>query len=436
MSRFAILLLALSTTSAFAQQTPQSSQPQQEENNTQSQNTLTSLAGQFFHGDFVNFYATGSGVYDANAAIVGGPGGSGTGGFALGGGVQAYHRFRTSILSLSYNLNYTDYHSGGYASGISQYLSLLYSKQLSRRWNLGFVESAGMYRYGIGYYGQPNAATPAVANPFSPVSKTASSAISLSYRQSARLTYDFGGDFFLSRYSYPGAIGTTGISGSGSLVYRITGRTTIGGTYSHSYYSYQRSAGQAVLDGGYFNLTHQFADLWTATVSAGLTRSDSSGIIRVPVSVILNGQQVTGYAVGPYKLDRVTPSIQGSVSHRLQRVVITGSVGQVVSPGNGIYLASRNRFFSGTASYSRQRSNISVSGGYFHLTSLANSISTSYGTGNFGASYGYTLTRHLSANVRYDYFRYGNVYAFGAVSDNRLLFSLSFSSKSIPLTLY
>lgn len=436
MSRFAILLLAFPTIAAFAQQASQNSQPPDQ--NPQAQNTLTSLAGQFFHGDFVNFVAEGAGIYDNNRALInGGQGGAGSFGFSVTGGVQAYHRFRTSFLSLSYAGGYTDYQGSGYGSGTHQNLSLLYSRQLSRRWNFGLVESAGIFQYGVGYYGQPNAPTAAIANPFSPSTRFLSSGVSLGYRQSARLSYEFGGNFFLARYSYPGAIGTTGVSGSGSLVYRLTARTTVGATYSHSYYRYQQSAGQAILDGGYFNLTHQFGDFWTASLSVGITRSDSAGIIRVPVSVILNGQQVTGYAVGPYKLDKITPSVSGSVSRRFRRVLATVSAGQTVSPGNGFYLASRNRYISGTASYSMgRRANISASGGYFFLTSLSNTISSNYGTGSFGASYSYVVARHISANFRYDYFKYGNVSSLGGVGDNRLTFGVSFSSSSIPLTLY
>jgi hypothetical protein len=432
--RFAILLLALPI-AVFSQQAPQSADQQTQ--TSQGQNTLTTLAGQFFSGDFVNLFGTAAGVYDANQAISSQSNPGGGGGFALSGGVQAFHRWRDSELSLSYNLGYTHYQSVAYSSGFNQNLSLAYTKILNARWSLGLVESGGMYRYGVSYYGQPNGPTPAIANPFSPVTKFASSGVSLTYRQTARLSYIFSGNFYLARYNYPGAIGTTGGSGSGSVSYRFSDRTTIGGTYTHSYFTYQRSAGQATIDGAYLNFSHQFPQFWTVNLDAGVSRSNSSGFIRTPVNVILNGQEVTGYVVGPYKLDKLTPSVSGSVSRRIRRMVATASVGQGVNPGNGVYLASRNQFIAGTLSYTpNTRSNISASGGWFHLTSLANTVSSSYSTGSFGVSYGYTLTNHLSANARYDYFRYGGLYAFAGTSDNRLSFGITFSSRSIPLTLY
>jgi len=436
LSRFGILLLALPTAAVFAQQAPQSSSSPPPEVQAPAQNTLSSLAGQFFHGDFVNVFAAGGGLYANDPAILNSQGTSSSFGYNISGGIQAFHQFRTSVLSLSYSLGYTNYQGSGYEDGTHQNLSLLYSKQLGRRWTLGLVESAGTFRYGVGYYPQPNAATPAIGNPFSSVTRFLSSGVSLTYRQTARLSYVFGGNFFLTRYSYPGAIGTTGGSGSASVVYRLTEHTTVGGTYSHSKFEYQHDAGQANLDGVHFNASHQFARLWTVSGSVGVTRADSNGFIRVPVSIILNGQQVTGIAVGPYHRTTLTPSFEGSISRRLRRIIISGSAGQVVSPGNGVYLASTDRFFGATASYSMRRANISASGGYFHLTSLANAVSQSYATTSFGASYGYTLSRHIGAVVRYDYYRYGSLYNYPSAGDNRLSFGLSFTSGSIPLTLY
>jgi hypothetical protein len=431
--RFTTFLLALQAITAFAQQTAQSPPP--EDQYSQGENILTSLAGQFFHGNFVNLFGVGAGVYDHDQAISNGVMGGGFG-YLLGGGVQAFHRFRDSVFSVSYNAGYTDYHSAAYSSGFNQHLSLVYSKRLSSRWNIAFVEAGGTFRYGVGYSQQPDSATPAVANPFSPVTRYFSSAVSLTYRQSARLSYVMAGDFYLARYSYPGAIGSTGGGGSASMVYRLTERTNVGGTYSHSNFTYQHDAGQSRIDSAHFNFTHQFAQYWTVSADAGFSRSDSAGFIRIPVTIILNGQQVTGYEVGPYQLTRTTPSVRGSLTRRFRSTMATVSAGQGVTPGNGVYLTSRNQYLTGTVSYSMRKSNISASGGYFHLSSLANTISSSYSTASFGVSYGYPLTRHIAANVRYDYYRYGNLYDYRGVGNNRIYFGLNFSTQGIPLTIY
>ena len=436
MRHFAILLLLLPAITALAQEPPQNPEPDTDTQYSQGENTLTSLAGQFFHGNFVNLYASGAGVYDNDQALVNNTSGLSGLGYALGGGVQAFHRFRDSVFSASYNAGYTDYQSSAYSSGFNQHLSLVYSKRLSRHWNIAFVEGGGTYRYGVGYYEQPNSATPAISNPFSSVTKYFSSAVSLTYRQSARLSYFMSGDFYLARYNYPGAIGSTGGALSGSVIYRLTERTTLGGTYTHSNFTYQHDAGTSSLNGAYFNFTHTFLRYWTVNADAGFTISNSSGIIKIPVTIILNGQEVTGYEIGPYQLTKTTPSVRGNVSRRFRNILATASVGQGVTPGNGIYLTSKNQYVTGALSYTMRKSNISASGGYFHLTSLANNVSSAYSTSSFGLSYGYTLTRHLAANVRYDYYRYGNVYNYSGVGNNRIYFGISFSTSGIPLTIY
>jgi hypothetical protein len=145
---------------------------------------------------------------------------------------------------------------------------------------------------------------------------------------------------------------------------------------------------------------------------------------------------VTGYEIGPYQLTKTTPSVRGNISRRFHNVLATASVGQGVTPGNGVYLTSKNQYVTGALSYTMRNSNISASGGYFHLTSLANTVSSAYSTASFGLSYGYKLTRHLAANIRYDYYRYGNVYDYSGVGNNRIYFGLTFSSAGIPLTIY
>lgn len=436
MRRFAILLLALPI-AVFAQDTTQSApEPAQ---NSYARNTLTSLAGQFFSGDFVNLYGSAAGIAGFyQVPVSNGQSVTDTsGGYLLSGGVQAYHRFRESELSLSYNLGYSDYQSASFSSGFTQNLSLLYTKRLSSRWNIAFIESAGLFRYGVSYYPQPSAATPAIANPFSPVTKFLSSGVSLTYQQTARLSYIVSGDLYLTRYDFPGSIGTTGASASGSIRYRLTERTTIGGTYSHSDYTYQHDAGDAIIDGGYFNLTHEFSQLWSANFDAGLARTDSSGFIQTPTTVIINGQQIPAEIVGPYHQDKLTPSFQGSISRHLRHLVTTASAGQGISPGNGIYLAARNRYISGAVSYTiNERSIISGTLGYYNLSSLTHNISSSYANTSFGVSYAYTLARHLSAYARYDFFRYGSLSTYSGTGDNRFTFGVTFSSKGIPLTMY
>ena len=105
-------------------------------------------------------------------------------------------------------------------------------------------------------------------------------------------------------------------------------------------------------------------------------------------------------------------------------------------PGNGIYLTSRAIVGSGFYSRSMRRANFSAGGSYSHLTSVSANITNSYTTGNLAASFGYTLMPHVSANFRYDYLSYGSFSGLSGIRDNRISFGISWSLKSIPMTLF
>ena len=397
------------------------------------------LAGQFFDHDFVNYTLFANAVYDTNlVTLQGNQTTSGGGvGFSVGGGVTASHQTRTSVLSLSYRGDYRHYGSGGYGSGTNQNLALNYSQRLTRRWTMSTNVAAGILFYGGGFYSvAPSPASTVVTNPFSPETRFASAGINFSYQQTRRLSYVFGGQFFWNSYNYGGAINSVGGSGIGSVVYQLTGKTSIAGSYSHTYYRYGQSSGHSTLDGGSFTVNHEFPAHWQAALTVGMTRSHAIGIISIPVSIIIGGQPVTGYITGPYDQVSFVPSFQGSVTHYRRRSAFSVSAGQGIQPGNGVYLTSRSQFLNGTYSYSMRRSNISFGGGYFRLSSIANTVSQAYSTGNLSGSYSYVLRRHLSADFRYDLISYGGLGSYGGFVGHRLTFGLSYSSQSIPMTLF
>jgi hypothetical protein len=143
-----------------------------------------------------------------------------------------------------------------------------------------------------------------------------------------------------------------------------------------------------------------------------------------------------GYAIGHYNRVSTFPSVIATVTHSLRRSSLSISGGQNVSSGNGVYLASKNLFVNGYYSYSTRRSNLSFGGGLSHLTSVANSVAYTYTTSSFTASYAYNVARHIGANVRYEFVRYGNIGSVNTLTDNRILFGVYFSSKTVPLTLF
>ncbi len=396
-------------------------------------------ASQFFDHDFVNVFVFANGVWDSRIPVLTSASTNSSSGFGweAGGGIDLSHQFRDGGLTLSYQGSYRDYSSTGFSSGVQQSLALAYSKRLSKRWTFGTSVSGGILTYGTSYYGASVQGASISTNPFSTESRFLNAGISLTYAQSRRLSYVFSGSYFLSNYSYADSFSSYGGSGSAAVYYRLTARTTIGGNYTHTYYSYSNGAGTADIDNGSLTLSHRFPDRWQLDLSAGVSRVHSQGTISLPVTLIFDGTPVTGYEVGAYKRTIESPSFQGFLTHFYRRSSLAIGGGQNVAAGNGTFLASRSQFGNGIYSVTLpHRSNLGFGVSYIRLSSLANSISQSYSTFGASASYGVNLIRYLNANARYDFLHYEGLFSYGGLNENRISFGLSLSSKSVPLTLF
>ena len=438
MRKFAAVFFACACLTVSAQEDNSNNAPPPVPMADSSQpNMLTSFAGAFLQGDFVNYYAFVNGVYDTTQQTLQSKN-VGSGGFGIGGGVTGSKQFSDSILSLNYRGDYRNYSGGFGGSGTDQYLSLVYSKRLSRRWTLLFNEAAGILYYSSAYFPNlPSGGGTVGNNPFSPSTRFLSSSVYLSYRQTQRLTYTLGGSFFLSRYSYAGSFGSTGGILSASASYALTARTSIGGTYSHDNFYYQHGAGNTALDGGYFNASHIFAGSWNVHASAGITYANTSGFITLPVSLILAGQPTdVGYITGPYHTTTTVPTFDGGVTRRFRTFSVTASAGRGVNPGNGSYLTSSHTYVGGSAAKPFHNALLSGNASYSRVSSIANQVSQSYSQNILNITYSRILIPHLSTFATYSYIKYGSLLGLNASTDNRFIFGLSFSSKNIPLAVY
>jgi hypothetical protein len=409
-------------------------------------NRSAGIAGQFFQGDFVNYSAFVSGVWDSQNQTVAGQGGA-SGGFTVGGGVSLAKGFSDgSSLGLSYHGDYRKYLGGFDNSGTNQSLNLIYSRRLGRRWSLTFDEGAGILFYNNPYYSvaaQPGGGP--LTNPFSSTSRFLTSSVYLSYQQTTRLSYVFGGSFLLNRYDYANAFGTTGGIGTASVVYRLTARTSVGGTYTHTYFHYQGGVGQSEIDGGFFNANYVLGRGWDLFFAAGVNYVRTNGVIRLlsPVVVVTSEGPVLIDAIA-YNNKSSVPTFEGGVQRRFGKFSVNASVGHGVSPGNGTYLTSSHTFFGGAVSrpFGRQAV-LSASANYTRLRSIAGANQAvvmsqfpQYDQTYLTVGYSRVLTPHISGFLSYNYNRYGSFYRYSGVADNRIILGVSFSSRNVPFTFF
>jgi hypothetical protein len=432
-----LLIICLGTPLA-AQQTNGTTSAGTNDNSGETFFNPLTLASGLLERNFINVFAYGDGAYDSNAQVLSNGQTTGSFGYAVGGGIQASHVWRDAQFTISYSGGYQHYNSNFFINGPTQNLILGYTKRFGRRWTLSLSEAAGMYLYGQTYY--TSVATnmaPIISNPFAPEVRFSSSNIALSYRQTRRLSYVVSGSFSLYRYNGPGGIGADDVGGSLGVNYQLTARTTIGGSYSYSYFRFQQNAGDDKLNGVYASLSHQFANRWSVFVSGGVTHSLAIGVIQVPVTILTGqNQTLTGYEFGSYRDASNIPSFQGTATRNYRRSQVSLYAGQGVTSGNGIFLASKDRFFGGSYTYDMRNSVFTAAGTYNRLTSVANAISYAYSSGTFTVAYSRNLIKYVSGNVRYDYISYGGLGNYSGQHDNHFVFGLSFSSKSIPLTIF
>jgi hypothetical protein len=430
------LVFCLTAVALVAQDT--SSDSSSDSNNDYGTRRVTA-ASQFFDHDFVNVFAFANGIWDSRVPILtSSRSGYGSGfGWEAGGGIDLSHQYRDGGITLSYQGSYRDYPSSTFHGGTQQSLALAYSKRLSKRWTFGASVSGGILSYGSSYYGASALGTDISTNPFSSESRFVSAGVSLTYAQSRRLSYVFSGAYFLNNYTYGGSFSSYGGDGSAAIYYRLTARTTIGGSYTHTYYTYSHGAGTSNLDTGLLTLSHRFPDHWQLDLSAGASRIHSQGIITELVSVIFDGEIVTGYEIGRYNRTIFSPSYQGFLTRGYRRSTFSIGGGQNVTPGNGTFLASRSQY--GSAIYSMtlpHRSTVGFGASYIRLSSVANSVSASYATLGASVNYGINLKSYLNANFRYDFLHYDGLFGFTSLNESRLSLGLSISSKQVPLTLF
>ena len=432
MKFFILLVFTLSVSVVFAQDNGGSG--------SQSQipgNTAPPLIQRPYEAvkDFFNFFAFADGVLDSNGAYLQNSTAGASFGERIGGGAAGFHQFSGGSLAVYYNGDYRHYENTNFGNGTDQTLSVFYQK-LGKRWNFTAGEVAGnFFQGGIAYSTLPNEVSPSVLVQHSPIptqTRYAGTTLSASYQQSLRLSYQITGSYFLNRYSGPVSIGSSNIIGAVSAVYRVTRRTSVSGSYSHSNFYYQHNGGNSNVDAFYLTIGHDFASHWTVSASGGITRANSSGIFRIPVYISPNLPPV--FLVGPYNRTNFLPYYQGTITKSMKRTTVAISGGESVGPGNGYYLASKVLTVNGYFNYAMRRSNISATGYLSRLSAAANSASGSEITLGMGAAYAYNIIRHLGLNVRYDYIKYSDIGTLRVPADNRVSLGVYFTSKDVPLS--
>jgi hypothetical protein len=360
-----------------------------------------------------NFYAGISGSYNSGSIPLalnsdGGVQEVALYGGTVNGGLTGSHSWRNSSLGVDYRGDYRKYSRHSYADGTEQAIDLQYTLQATRRLSIQLSEIGGSSNFAYGGFISPTVALDPnlIAIPTNNIFDNRlyyfQSSAGVSYRQSARLSYNFTGDGFTVHRSSKLLVGVNGVRAGAQVLYQLTRRDQIGASYNFIHFDYPRAFGASDLHGVSLQYARKLRPGLQFLVGVGAFRSESLGSQEVALSPEVAA--ILGQTTGLQAVYRVNyiPQFQASLNYVHGRSSFNAAVAAGATPGNGVYLTSRSENAGLGYSYSGIRKvSLSFNAGVSQYSSVFQTLGI-YRSYYGGAAANYTLSRHLSATFQSD----------------------------------
>ena len=358
-----------------------------------------------------------------------------------GFGVIGSRRWKRDKLSLEYKGAYRQYSVNNIAQGLDQFLNLMYSRQLTRRFFLDLKETAGTVSLANGEFSYlPLSNTDLFALPsnelFDIRTNFAQSRVDLTWQKTARLSFGVGGEGFVVRRSSVALAGLDGYEARANVAYRLTQRQTVSGDYSYIYYDFQSAFGDSKLQTLSLGYSVGLSRKWDLSLRAGAIRMDWLGITQVAIDPTIAA--IVGQSIADVTFARAlyAPLEEARLTRHFERSSLTLSYSVGATPGNGLYLTSRQT--AGAAGYSYtgyRRWTFALNSGYTELSAVGQTLGK-YTNLQSGAGVTYKIGRETHIQFRYDYRHYSTQNAIYQKDSNRLSLGLAFSPGERPLALW
>lgn len=391
-------------------------------------------------------YAQIIGVYDSGLTTV--PAAQGKNGSAAGVtpiasfgeeadfGVNAAHRWRRGKLTAEYRGTYRQYTNAPEFDGLDQFLQVNLREAVLRHLTLDVKNTLGTTTLADGAFSYfPLASLDRIGIPtaelFDSRTNYLQSRVDLTWRPTARLTFDFGGDGFVVRRASQLLAGLNGYNARASVAYRVTARQTISALYSDTYFDFQNTFGNSRLETAALGYSVRLTREWDLSTLGGGVRVDTLGLAEValdPSIVALTGES---FAVVTFANTRYLPVAEVRLMRRLKTGSLTFDYSSTITPGNGLYLTSRQTSGALHYSYVATRAlQTRFNAGYNQLSALGQAFGK-YANLQGGIQVLYRLTAGTYLDVRYDYRRYTTNYSIGDAllenDSNRVSLGVAFS---------
>lgn len=326
------------------------------------------------------------------------------------------HIWQRDELGVNYSGGYSHYTQGG-LNGSNNNLNLDYSHVFSRRISFQFVE--GLQDLSQNYSLENPTLQPgnSIANINLATSPNiqlltsrilqSSSAFSMTFRQTARLSYNLSSSYFI--IGRDEGLGMSGTQYSGDVNYRWTPKTTVGAYYSFTGYQFAHNVSTS--DSNSIGLIYSYAINRSTQLQTrlGITRIETLAYSAVPLppplAVILGQSSVIINTYSLLKTSDISVQLVHDFHHS-RTASLAYAHGE--SPGNGVLLTSIQQTLSAGFATSFFRRKIPFSTGLIYSTLT----STSAGNVNFYknetvfVSVSRSLGEGFSVGTQFNYLQY------------------------------
>ena len=362
-------------------------------------------------------------------------------GVELNLGLYGYHSWKRTTLALDYKGDFRHYSQKTFYDGSDQFLSLILTHQPSKHIRFTFRNQAGTYSRSYFLNGalgplDPNFNQLPQNDIFDNRVIFLNTSADLTYRKSARLSFNFGAEGNLVRRRASSLYGITGASTRADMQYRVSRHSTVGLDYRFTHFDYTRGFGSMDLHSVGINYSTQITRHVQLSARVGGARVESLSLVAVPLDpaiALLLGQSVgiqTAYRVN------YAPDMNVRLTDNFKRSALSLTYTNSVNPGNGVYLTSRGQ--SGSISYSYTGVRYWNFGGdvsYGRLSALVQTLGT---YNNYGAGVGITrqLGKGFHSVLRLDAHRYDIAANQFRHNNFRAMLGITFSPGDLPLALW
>jgi hypothetical protein len=352
-------------------------------------------------------------------------------------GVYGSHQFRHAKLGLDYVGDFRHYNEHTEFDGSDHQLVLGYTYQKSQYLVFDFREVAGTSSQSstFGNYLPPelNSVVDPTTLLFDNRAFYGQSGLDVSFIKSARTTFTFGGDGHIIRRQAAGLVGVNGYDLRGSVQHRISKETTVGVNYQHTHYDFPGAFGQSDINMFQLSWARTLGQRWAVSLQGGVYESQVQSLETVPVDPIITLLFGITSTIQPTYRHSLFPSVEANLTRTFRRALFTVRYSRGITPGNGVYLTSRQEAGSAILSYTGVRNwSFSLLGGYGGLNAVGQNL-TPLRQLSGGTSMIFRISPALYLTARYDVRRNDATRDVYRRTASRASLGLSFSPGTIPL---